>query len=111
ILKPRRDALDYCNYRDIALECTVLKFITLLIDRGIRSWIEPSDILPPSQNGFRAKYRTCNNSFVLHYSIDKSAAADKILFAVFVDLTNAFPSTHRVTIWRKMQKLGVDGPI
>ncbi|KIJ26162.1 hypothetical protein M422DRAFT_236637, partial [Sphaerobolus stellatus SS14] len=90
--------------------CTMLKLITL-IDRRIRDWLEPEGLLPPSQNGFRAKYRTCNNTFILCCLIDKSVATNSVIFTVFVDLTNAFPSTHRATLWRKMQRLGAGGPI
>ncbi|KIJ43014.1 hypothetical protein M422DRAFT_106281, partial [Sphaerobolus stellatus SS14] len=86
--------------------CTMLKLVTLLIDRRIRDWLEPEGLLPPSQNEFRAKHRTCNNTFILRCLIDKSVTTNSVIFAAFVNLTNAFPSTHRATLWRKMQSLG-----
>ncbi|TEB20118.1 hypothetical protein FA13DRAFT_1820382 [Coprinellus micaceus] len=91
ILKPKKPESKPESYRIIALECCILKVLTLLIDRRFREWMEDVDLLPDSQNGFREGYRTNNNAFILRHCIDKTIAAGKCLAAVFVDLKNAFP--------------------
>jgi hypothetical protein len=89
ILKPGNPADDPESYRLVGLECCLLKCLTLLIDMRIRAWAEVYEFLPDSQNGFREKYRTHNNSFILRCTIDKSRALDKPLYVAFIDLTNA----------------------
>lgn len=59
----------------------------------IRAWVEKRNILPDSQNGFREKYRTHNNSFILRCAIDRPRAEGKTLYVAFVDLKNVSPST------------------
>ncbi|KAK0221114.1 hypothetical protein EDD85DRAFT_734483, partial [Armillaria nabsnona] len=55
--------------------------------------------------------RTHNNSFILRTAIDQAHAQGRILYVAFVDLENAFPSTDLSTLWLKMRRLGVGGPI
>ncbi|PSR71854.1 hypothetical protein PHLCEN_2v12270 [Hermanssonia centrifuga] len=99
------------NYRTIGLESCLVKFLTLLIDRRIRVWAEARSRLPPSQNGFRAGHRTCNNAFVLRTAIDKAASNGQLLYTCFVDLRNVFPSVDQPTLWRKLHDWGASGPI
>lgn len=111
ILKLGKLDVDPESYRLIGLECCLLKVLTLLIDMRIREWAEAYKILPDSQNGFREKYRTHNNSFVVRCAIDKARAEGKNLHVAFVDLTNAFPSTDLPTLWIKLFNAGVAGPL
>ncbi|KLO05043.1 hypothetical protein SCHPADRAFT_812801, partial [Schizopora paradoxa] len=108
------DSLDIpnsCNYRLVGLESCFLKFMTLLVDRRLREWADANKVIPPSQNGFRPKYRTNNNSFILKCAIDKAKAIGKPLYIVFVDISNAFPSTNQAALWWGLYKKGVAGPI
>jgi hypothetical protein len=111
ILKMGISASDPDSYRLIGLECCLLKVLTLLIDMRIREWAEKYDVLPASQNGFREKYRTHNNSFILRCAIDRARASGKPLYVAFVDLTNAFPSTDLPTLWMKLFAAGVTGAL
>ncbi|KAJ7705254.1 hypothetical protein B0H17DRAFT_920580, partial [Mycena rosella] len=87
------------SYRIIALESCFLKVLTLLIHRRITQWAAARGLIPDWQNGFRKKYRTNNNPFVLrcrqHY----------------IDATNAFPSADHATMWLKFARMGMAGPI
>jgi hypothetical protein len=65
ILKQGKPAHNPESYRLVGLECCLLKCLTLLIDLRIQAWAETYHILPDFQNGFRKKYRTHNNSFIL----------------------------------------------
>lgn len=97
------------SYRTIALESCFLKILTLLIHKRIYDWAENSGIFPPSQNGFREHYRTNNNAFVLRCMIDRARAEGKTLYAGYVDISNAFPSTDHDTLWIKLYESGVNG--
>ncbi|KAF9022405.1 hypothetical protein BDZ89DRAFT_1196069, partial [Hymenopellis radicata] len=95
----------------VGLESCLLKVLTLLIEKRIRSWAEARKFFPDSQNGFRAGLRTHNNSFVLRAAIDRARADGKTLFVAFVDLKNAFPATDIPTLWMKLYTAGVAGPL
>ena len=99
------------SYRLVGLECCLLKVLTLLIDRRLRSWAEANGILPDSQNGFRETYRTHNNSFVLRMAIEKARSMGRSLYVAFIDLKNAFPSTDLPTLWSRLFSQVVSGPL
>jgi hypothetical protein len=95
ILKKDKDAADPSSYRLIALQCCMLKMLTLIIDRRIREAAEDLGAIPVTQNGFQAHWRTNDNVFV----IDKAYDLNKPLYVVYLDLKNAFPGTDRSTLW------------
>ena len=111
VLKLGKPATSPESYRLVGLECCLLKVMTLLIDRRLRAWAEENKVLPDSQNGFREGYRTHNNSFVLRTAVEKARSEGKVLYVAFVDLKNAFPSTHLPTLWSKLFCRGVSGPL
>ena len=111
IIKPGKQMDDPNNYRAVGLESCLLKLMTLLIHMRLVSWCEKYKILPPSQNGFRAGYRTNNNAFILRCAIDRARAEGKTLYVMFADISNAFPSTEQSTLWLKLRGLGAGGMI
>lgn len=111
ILKSKRPKDVASSYRIIALESCFLKMFTLLIEGRLRDWCEENDFLPPTQNGFRPGYRANNNIHILKTAIDISRHKKRKLYVAFVDLTNAFPSVDRATLWTKLRSYGISGPI
>ncbi|KAJ6549955.1 hypothetical protein B0H19DRAFT_889939, partial [Mycena capillaripes] len=101
----------YCGYRLIALECCMLKMLTLIIDRRLRGGVEDIGAIPKSQNGFQEHLRTNDSAFVLLTLIDKAEELDKPLYVAYLDLRNAFPGTDRSTLWVKLAKLVMSGPM
>ncbi|THU76541.1 hypothetical protein K435DRAFT_606534, partial [Dendrothele bispora CBS 962.96] len=99
------------SYRLIGLESCLLKTLTAIIDNRIREWSMADDLIPDSQNGFRTHYRTHNNSFILRTAIDEARATGRPLYAVYIDLKNAFPSTDLPTLWVKLFQNGMSGPL
>ncbi|KZV83868.1 hypothetical protein EXIGLDRAFT_598666, partial [Exidia glandulosa HHB12029] len=102
----------------IALECCLLKMLTLIIDTHwsrrnthIRSFAESEGILPESQNGFRPGYRTENNAFILRVAAEKAHRLGHPLYVTFVDLSNAFPSVNHSILWLKFIHSKITGPI
>lgn len=80
----------------------MLKFVTLLILRRVVKYADLHKLVPPSQNGFRKHFRTNNNAFILRCAIEKAKSMGKTLYVATIDLTNAFPSTDRSTLWLKL---------
>ncbi|KAE9398119.1 hypothetical protein BT96DRAFT_778833, partial [Gymnopus androsaceus JB14] len=111
----KMDSVKLCHlinfYRTICLESCMLKFVTLLIMRRVIKWADLRKLIPPSQNGFRKDYRTNNNAFILRCAIEKAKAMGKTLYVATVDITNAFPSTDRATLWLKLKMLGMSGKL
>ncbi|KAJ7167375.1 hypothetical protein C8R43DRAFT_877688, partial [Mycena crocata] len=91
--------------------CCLLKVLTLLIDKRLQEWAEFKHLVPNSQNGFRKYFRTNNNPFILRCAIEKAWSQGKPLYVAFVDLKNAFPSTDLPTLWAKLFRAGVCGPL
>ncbi|KAE9397030.1 hypothetical protein BT96DRAFT_771259, partial [Gymnopus androsaceus JB14] len=96
---------------DLGLESCMLKFVTLLMMQRFVDWADARNIIPPSQNGFRKNYRTNNNAFILRSAIEKARAMGRTLWVASIDITNAFSSVDRSTLWRKLQDLGASGRI
>jgi hypothetical protein len=109
ILKRGRDRRDPNNYRAVALESCLLKFIMLLILLRFSKACRTANIIPPTQNGFRPHHHTSNNVFILRTAIETSRAQGKQLFVAFVDITNAFPSTDHPLLWLTLQDLNLTG--
>lgn len=111
LLKPGKDAIDPANYRHVSLESCGLKFLSTLITNRLSTWAETHGLIPPFQNGFRPGARTLDNLFVLRAAVERARSMGRSLFVTFVDLSNAFPSTHRPALWLKLYRLGFSGPI
>ncbi|KAJ7116000.1 hypothetical protein C8R44DRAFT_595656, partial [Mycena epipterygia] len=114
-----RDILAMCNvalrellqaHRLVVLECALLKFLMLILDRRIREYSEDAGLLPRTQNAFREGYRTNNNSFMLRVMADRALAEGRTLILGYVDLKNAFPATNRAVLWNRLHSDGIWGP-
>ncbi|KAF8176432.1 hypothetical protein K438DRAFT_1607444, partial [Mycena galopus ATCC 62051] len=109
---PNEDLAFLANhYRLIALESCFLKGLTMLIHWRIADWAESHGLIPSWQNGFRPGYRTNNNPFILRCAQEWARAHGYTLYVAAVDATNAFPSTDQPTLWLKLFRLGMGGPI
>lgn len=111
LLKKGKDPVNPASYRIVASESCFLKLLTLILDWRLREWADQQHLLPPSQNGFRPGYLTPNNAHILRCAVDTARCAGRPLHAAFVDLTNAFPSVDRPSLWVKMYRQGAAGPI
>ncbi|KAJ7922312.1 hypothetical protein B0H13DRAFT_1561445, partial [Mycena leptocephala] len=91
------------------LECCLLKFLTLLIDRRIKEYANEAKLIPETQNGFMATYHTNNNPFLLCGMSDRAAAEEKVMYAAVMDLKNAFPAVNRNVLFVTLNSMGVAG--
>ncbi|PBK81728.1 hypothetical protein ARMGADRAFT_857919, partial [Armillaria gallica] len=99
------------SYRLLGVESCFFRFFSLGIHMRTTKWAEENNLIPDYQNGFRSGYRTNNNPLILRCAIESAKAQRKPLYVAVVDATNAFPSTDRATLWLKLQRLGMGGPI
>ncbi|KAF5378897.1 hypothetical protein D9615_006858 [Tricholomella constricta] len=111
VLKKNNPAADPNSYRVVALESCVLKIVMLLIHKRITDWAESNQYIPQSQNGFRANRRTNDNPFILRCAWEQARANKEPLFVAAIDATNAFPSTDHPSLWLKLSRLGMGGPL
>ncbi|TEB29954.1 hypothetical protein FA13DRAFT_1631529, partial [Coprinellus micaceus] len=100
-----------CVERKDAPTSCVVKFMTQLLTARLAKFAESKGLLPPSQNGFREGYQTCNNMFILQGAIHRAKANGKPLYLGYIDMTNAFPSTDHATLWWKLHRMGAGGPM
>ena len=56
-------------------------------------------------------FRLATAQTTLQTMIDKAYATGRTLYVIAADLSNAFPSTDRATLWLKMRRLGVSGKL
>ena len=111
IPKTGSNSADPASQRMIILESCLLKFLTLLLNNRVLEWADHANLLPASQNGFRPGHRANDNVFIFKTALEKAKRMKSPLFAAFIDLTNAFPSVDRPTLWAKLAKLGMSGPL
>ncbi|KAJ7263168.1 hypothetical protein B0H12DRAFT_977612, partial [Mycena haematopus] len=104
-------ALLQASYRLVVLECCLLKFLTLLIDRRVKEYASEAKLIPDTQNGFMATYRTNNNPFLLRVMSDRAAAEGKVMYVAVVDLKNAFPAVNRNVLFVTLNSMGVAGDL
>ena len=98
------DKADCDNYRGISLLSVVGKVIARIILQRITPLAEA--VLPESQSGFRPSRGTLDMIFVLRQIQEKCREQQQPLYVTFFDLTKAFDSIHRETLWQILLKYG-----
>ena len=94
------DSTDWSKYRPIAVIQGVCKLYATVLNNRLNDWAEVNDIRRPSQAGFRPKFSTHFNTFILQHLINKSKQTRSALhYCCFVDLKKAYDSTPRHKLW------------
>ena len=92
------------NYRGISLLSTVGKLFAKILLNRLTPLAE--EALPDSQSGFRPSRGTVDMIFALRQIQEKSREQRTPLYTTFIDLTKAFDSVHRETLWSILRKYG-----
>lgn len=92
LLKKGKLSTDPDSYRTIVLESCILKLLTLLIHQRIAERASVRGLIPDHQSGFREKYRTHNNPFILRCVKEWARAKELTVYVAAVDATSTFPS-------------------
>ncbi|XP_067131377.1 uncharacterized protein [Centruroides vittatus] len=96
------------NYRGISLLNCVSKIFCNILYYRLITWLNLNNILFENQAGFREKYSTLDNIFILHTLISKTLMRKRRkVYAFFVDLSSAFDTVDRNLMWKKLLKYGI----
>lgn len=91
------------NYRPIALLDIMGKlFATLLLDHFHR-WEKAAPCSDPYQLGFKKNGSTTLNIFILSILKAKIKQGAPVVYAAFIDLSQAFDKVDRPRLWRKLE--------
>ena len=93
------------NYRGITLLSSAGKILAGILLSRLNAEIVKT-ILPESQCGFRQNRGTTDMIFTARQIQEKFSEHRQDLYQVFVDLTTAFDSVNRETLWKILGKLG-----
>ena len=104
IYKKKGDKADCGNYRGITLLSTAGKIIARILNKRLIPLAE--NILPESQSGFRPSRGTTDMIFAARQLQEKCREQNQPLYIAFIDLTKAFDSVSRVTLWKILEKAG-----
>ena len=107
IYKKKGSVTDPENYRPITLLSCLGKLFTAIINNRLQLFTE--NIINPCQAGFRKKYSTADNIFVLHTLIQLVNNSKKKLFSAFIDLKRAFDTVWRAGLWSKLLNNRING--
>jgi hypothetical protein len=107
IYKKEGSKSDPKNYRGISLTSVVCKLFERLIDKRLRSVLDPK--LSRAQAGFRSGYSTADQLYRLYAATSRAVRGRKRLPAAFLDISRAFDKCWHHGLMYKLSKLGVTG--
>ena len=87
------------NYRGIALQCTLLKAFTKVLNDRLNMWIEDNNILVPEQLGFQKDHGCIEHVLSVHMLVESRKLLGKDTFLCFIDFKKAFDSVNRNLLW------------
>ncbi|XP_062831915.1 ras-GEF domain-containing family member 1A isoform X1 [Anolis carolinensis] len=96
------------SYRPISLIDIVAKIYARYLLNRAECWEKEKHILVEEQAGFRQNRSTIDNCFVLNHTIAKYVSRGKQLYAAFIDLSAAFDTVNRETLWKKLTDLNME---
>ena len=97
------------NYRQITLLSCFGKVFTSVINNRLNTYAKNHDIIVTSQSGFRKKYSTIDNLFIIKNLVDIVKSSKTKLYCCFVDFKQAFDTVWRNGLWTKMFKNQING--
>lgn len=109
IYKNKGNPKDAENYRPITLLSCFGKVFTSIINNRLNIYAENYDLIVESQSGFRKKYSTVDNLFIIKSLVDIVKSSKKKLYCCFVDFKQAFDTVWRNGLWTKLLKNQING--
>ena len=100
------------NYRGIALLSVLGKVFSKVLNNRLVDWAENTGIQKEEQAGFRKRYSTIDNIFVLQALIQKYCSRNSGRFYVlYVDFSKAFDTIPHALLFYQLMSKGVHGRI
>jgi Reverse transcriptase (RNA-dependent DNA polymerase)/Endonuclease/Exonuclease/phosphatase family len=100
---------DWGNYRPLAVMQAIAKVFASVLNMRLMAWAEANGIRAKSQAGFRPKYSTSMQAFVLSHLIEQHRHQKTPLYVCFVDFKKAYDSVPRDKLWKRLYDKGVTG--
>ncbi len=108
LYKGKGNPLDPNSYRGISLTPILAKLYERVLLLRLQGWASTTSIAQLPQFGFRPRCSTIQAVFLLQTLVHEVVSlAKKPLYAVFVDLTKAFPSMNRDAMFTFLVNKGV----
>lgn len=111
IFKNKGDPSEAENYRPITLLSCFGKLFTAILNSRLQTFVEINNILNECQAGFRKKYSTVDNMFILSSLIQLLRSKKKSIYCAFIDLKAAFDTIWRNGLWMKLLSYDIKGKI
>ena len=109
IKKPNKDPSSPASYRPIALTSHLGKLLEAIINDRLKRYLDLNGILTNTQTGFRNHKETLEPLVRLESDIRKAWEQNKVLCAVFLDLSAAFDTAQHIYILQNLAAYGVKG--
>jgi len=106
ILKKGDDS-DPRNFRGISFINALCKLFTSILQARLYQWTEHNRILTDFQAGFRKRFSTVDNIFILTNIAKRYLRRRKKLYLFFVDFKAAFDAIARFALFHKLRELGL----
>ena len=97
------------NYRPITVLVSLSGFFSKLLNGRLIDVVETHNLLGEAQNGFRKGRCGADNIFVLNTILLKAKSMKEKVHLGFVDISKAYDSVNRDILWRKLEKIGING--
>jgi hypothetical protein len=93
------DALQFENYRGITVGPVLAKVFAMILEARLSRWAEERGLRARGQAGFRKKFRTTDNLYILRKLIEQSTHKHEKVYCCFVDFRKAFDTVPRDLLW------------
>ena len=105
----KHSVMDPSNFRGIALINTIVKLVTILVEKRLRGAFEAVDFLIDEQAGFRSREECMAQVVAFYEVICRRSLASKNTFVAFVDFKKAYDYVPHEAALAKLKLAGVHG--
>jgi len=95
------------NYRPVSLANTILKLFTSMISKRLLFWSKTKNIISEYQAAYKPNTGCSDHVFVLNAAIQSNLAKKRKLYALFVDMSQAFDTVNHKLLWGKLKAKGL----
>ena len=103
------DGTDPKNFRPITILSCFGKLFTSVLNNRLNTFSDEFLLLNENQTGFRKKYSTLDNTFVIYGLFELLKLKKKKLFCAFIDFEKAFDTVWRDGLWYKLLMCNIKG--
>ena len=111
LYKNKGNIKDPDNYRGITLLSCVGKLFTALLNQRLTDYMDAVGGIGDEQAGFRHGYSTMDHIFTLYSILQVYMNKGKRVYCAFIDYKKAFDFVDRVSLWKKMLSIGINGKL